>query len=144
MFLEILRRTRIDAIRCVIGSLLIGLVGCGSGNLPCSVSGTVTFNSKPIAKGAIRFATEDGTAGNGGLGPIVDGAYSINAKGMMAGKYLVLISGFEETGRKHKPEGNGPEISEERQYVPAKFNASSTLTVELNGGANLEDFNLTR
>lgn len=127
----------------VSSALVTGICGCGRAGRPCSVQGTVTFNSAPIPKGAIRFVTEDGTPGNGGLGPITEGKFSVKSDGMMAGKYLVVISGFEETGRKFKADANGPELNEERQYIPARYNSNSTLTVLLKPGANTEGFDLS-
>ncbi|WP_157605514.1 hypothetical protein [Schlesneria paludicola] len=130
-------------VSMICGLLMSMVAGCGSGNQPCTVEGSVTYKSKPIEKGAIRFVTEDGTPGEGDLGPITNGRYSLTKKQMMAGKYLVMISAFQDTGRRFIPEPGAPEVVEERQYLPKKFNSSSKLKVSLKGGANTEDFNLT-
>ena len=136
-------RLRLHCVNCLLLLSLLLLSGCG-GPSACTVEGNVTFKSESVKKGAIRFFTEDGTPGNGGLAPITDGKYSVNVKGMYAGKYVVAISGFEETGRKFVPEPGAAEITEERQFIPAKYNSKSKLIVELKKGANTEDFALTQ
>ena len=100
----------------------------------------VLFQGAPIPKGAIRFVTHERTPGEGGIAPIIDGKYAVTTPGMLSGKYVVMISGFQATGRKLTIDGN--EVAEERQYVPEKFNANSNEQVELNPGENVRDFTL--
>src|SRR5262245_29101434 len=89
---------RIVALYCC--AFVAGLIaGCGSDN-PLgrkALSGTVTLDGAPLAKGAIEFhpITEGGTQ-SGGL--IENGRYSVPAdKGATPGEYRVLISDTYET-----------------------------------------------
>ncbi len=100
----------------------------------------MNFKGQPITKGAIRFVTHDKTPGTGAIGPITDGHYDVKTNGLLSGKYLVMISGFKETGKTLNIDGN--EIKEEQQYVPAKFNTNTTEVVELSPGENVRDFDL--
>lgn len=115
--------------------------GCSSPHQPCSVSGEVQFDGKPVEEGAIRFVTHDKTPGPGGIGPIVDGRFTVETSGMLSGKYIVMISGFKETGKVLNIDGN--EVVEKLQYVPSKYNSNATEVIELNPGANQLDFSLT-
>ncbi len=68
--------------------------GCGPGNPRGrkGVSGTVTLDSKPLARGSISFTPQDETRGVQSGGPIANGSYSLSvAGGLPAGKYLVRI-----------------------------------------------------
>src|SRR5262249_53060077 len=66
------------------------------------ISGTVTYDGKPVPRGVILF-TPDLAAKNDGLqgsAEIRDGAYDTGkapGKGASGGKYVVRISGFDGT-----------------------------------------------
>jgi major membrane immunogen (membrane-anchored lipoprotein) len=64
------------------------------------VSGTVTYNGKPLEKGEISFVTEDLTKNFGATGIITDGSYTLstggNDDGAQAGKYKVTIRAKED------------------------------------------------
>jgi hypothetical protein len=72
-------------------------VGCGDDSgLPrrYPVSGTVTYNGKPLEKGNINFAP-DGPGGRAAGGTIIDGKYSLTTQepddGAVPGKYKVSV-----------------------------------------------------
>ena len=76
--------------------LRLAAVGPGIPN-PYEVSGTVTFDGKPLPKGFITFLpdTSKGNKGPGGGAPIVDGQYRTPAgKGVAGGPYIVKIVGY--------------------------------------------------
>ena len=78
---------------------LIVLVGCGSGELPrFDLSGTVTYNGKPVPAGYMVFAS-DSAAGNTGPGAqaeIHDGKFTTPpGLGTIGGPHLVSIYGFD-------------------------------------------------
>jgi hypothetical protein len=140
----------------VLGLLVLCLaVGCGGpAGEPASVSGSVTYAGQPLAEGSIRFFPEEGTPGAGGAGKIVDGTYSIEAgETLKSGKHSVRITAMRGTGRTVEEEPAGIEEGEEvvegsveveelEQYLPAKYNSNTELSVDLAGGANTEDFQL--
>lgn len=129
------------------GFLFLAVSGCGGEGDPCSVSGEVRFDSQPIAQGDLRLDPVDGTLGPGGSAKIVDGKFVIaQAKGMLAGRYLVRITATRATGRKVKNRenlsGNQREIEEVVQFIPARYNFASELTLELVSGENTKSLEL--
>jgi len=75
------------------------LVGCGSGEQLHDVSGTITYEGKPIPKGLIFFDPEKGTPGTQGFANIENGQFDTSVsgkgKGIRGGAYSVRISGFD-------------------------------------------------
>ncbi|MDB5334505.1 MAG: hypothetical protein JWN70_124 [Planctomycetaceae bacterium] len=132
----------------LVAGLLVGtlLSGCGkSTGEAASLKGTVKFDGQPVAKGSFRLSAEDGTPGPGGLSPIQDGHYEIAAaKGLKAGKYLVLIYGFEETGRTIQADEQAAPRKEEKQYLPRRYNDDSQQKIEILAGENVKDFELSK
>lgn len=128
---------------------LCGAVGCGSEGAPSGLTGQVTLGGRPVAKGDLRLDPIKDTPGPGGSAKIVDGRYQIPLHaGMLAGEYRVRVTATRATGRMIKnPDaflGGPAEEPEFVQYIPAKYNADSQLTVTLAPGENQHDFVLTR
>lgn len=71
------------------------VVGCGGSNMG-QVSGTVTFQGKPVAPGVIQFYPENGPMAFGGLDK--DGHFTLTTKtpgdGALAGPHRVCILPF--------------------------------------------------
>jgi hypothetical protein len=121
---------------CWIGLVLLSLIGgCGgSGIERAIVSGSVTFDGKPIEKGFIRFFPIKGTVGPMWGAQITDGAYRADGKGgVPVGTHRVEVEAFrivrntkmgadifEDFG------GNGPAVAEV-QYIPAQYNIHSEI-----------------
>jgi hypothetical protein len=65
------------------------------------VSGTVTYNDKPLEKGQINFMPEDLKTGVGATGTIENGTYAMGTagdkNGARAGKYKVIIISKEDS-----------------------------------------------
>jgi hypothetical protein len=141
--IKLLRGTRVACL--IVGLSLCGLIsGCSDSGTPCSARGIVEYDGKPLAKGSIRFSTEDGTPGPGGLTPVQDGKYEIPlTAGLKAGKYLIVVLGFRETGKMIKPDEHTEAFKEEIQFLPARYNSNSKEHTELSGGENIRDFQLT-
>lgn len=96
----------------VLALLATGLVlsaGCGtkeSGPTRYQVSGTVTFDGKPVPAGTIYLEPSSGPAG---FAQIVDGKYDTRSgKGHSGGAHNVLIEGFD--GRATNPGEMGKPI----------------------------------
>lgn len=121
------------------------LVGCEA-NPRKPVSGTVTFDGKPLADGTIRFEslTVQAYCTEGAL--VENGSFSIPSKsGLLPGKYRVFISGTASdrgnpmTATDSGSAGNSPDS------IPPRYNAKSELTAEVTvDGSNRFSFDLTR
>jgi hypothetical protein len=83
---------------CLLLSLML-LTGCGEQEKIYDVSGTVTYNGKPVAKGLIFFDPDasKGTGGGQGFANIVDGKYNTAemGQGVRGGAYHVRVNGFD-------------------------------------------------
>lgn len=75
-----------------VGSLL-GLViwaGCGKSSGGVTVSGTVTFDGRPVEEGYVTFSPADGKGPARG-GPIKDGKFTVTD--VMPGEKIVSVTG---------------------------------------------------
>jgi hypothetical protein len=134
--------------------LVVGFFGsgCSSGGdeLPReAVSGTVTLDGQPMAKGTIRFSPAsqgNQSAAVEGGGMIESGAFSIpRDRGLIPGSYQVAIyaggAGASSKGAQG-PATGGP--APKKESIPAKYNSKSTLNaVVKKGDANTFKFDLT-
>ena len=95
------------AVLAASGVLVIDLVGGTDDGLGkrFPVSGTVTYNGKPLEKGTISFVPDD-PKGVGATGAIENGSYTLstggNSDGARAGKYKVTITAKEDSPAKAK------------------------------------------
>lgn len=134
-----------------LGALLLS--GCNSrdytGPERVPVSGTITFDGKPIPYGVVSFS------GNGELrgasGPIHEGKYTIAEKfGPNLGKYKVSILGYpsiptsvdtpDSPGAEEIYDDTGESLT--AQMLPRQYNSHTTLEVEMVKGPNQHDFDL--
>jgi len=120
--------------------LLLGWIaivcGCGqTGPRTYPVSGTVTFNGKPVAEGDIVFIPPDRSLAPEG-GRIVDGVFAMRSK---EGKCRVEITASEVGPNTPRVDGV-PLIT---NYIPARYNSRSVLSAEVApDGENTFDFRL--
>lgn len=131
--------------------LVLAAAGCAAteDTLPRqSVSGQVTLDGKPLARGMISFVP----AGDGGAGPvsvgavISEGSYAIaRAEGPVPGSYRVSI--LSEGGAREvagAAPGPGELKSARKEPIPARYNAATTLKADVAvGGPNTFNFELT-
>ncbi len=133
--------------------MLAGLMlGCADGDdgLPRrEISGSVTFDGKPLASGSIQFQPEgvaqEATVSAGGL--IADGRYRVGRKeGLVPGSYKVLIfSHGEGPGSAGDLPEPGERIGAPPERIPPRYNAATTLVAEVaKDGANVFDFDLKK
>jgi len=118
------------------------VLGCGDesgleANPTQPVTGTVTLNGTPIAKGTILFESADDLAK--GLPPgsaeIVDGKYSLNSS---VGTKKVKIEAPEATGPKDETG-----VVPTKETVPAKYNVDTELSANVTeAGPNEFNFDL--
>ena len=143
------------ALLLLLGMSAVSAAGCGGaakGPVFVAVSWTISVDGQPVEKGAISFVSQDQT--RTAAAPIQDGTYTIPAsEGPSPGSQKVSISAYRKSGKKRPDGGNlgmfadkagrNPALGsadapqdEEEQFLPAKFNTNSTLTVELKAGGN--------
>lgn len=105
------------------------LIGCGpTGPKTYPVSGTVTFDGKPVKVGDIIFIPLDRKLGPE-AGTISDGKYTLRAK---VGKCRVEITALD-IGPNTKYM-NGSPIAE--NFIPERYNLESELTAEVSPDAD--------
>ena len=130
--------------------LLISLtatLGCG-GTDPnrSAIGGYVTLDGKPVEQGSIVFMPVDGTTGAAAGGPIEGGRYQIAAKdGAAVGWNRVEVRAVRKTGRMIPKGlgGTGKMIEEQVEGAAARFNAKSTLKINVKSADNTADFEVT-
>ena len=136
-------------ISVAISAVFLG--GCGGDRGPerVVVSGTVTYNGKPVPSGDIRFVPIDKSAVPMAGAEIKDGKYSADGHGgVPVGTHRIEIDAYREdpTGKK----GNAPPPMMARgaprhKYIPKRYNVDSQLqmTIESGGKPITKDFELT-
>ena len=134
-------------VACFLLSLaLVSGSGCSDGSGLQPVSGTVSFQGKPLDQGAIQFLPVEGSRTESGAG-IKDGQYSIPAEnGLAPGKYKVTVFSYDERGAKIPDNTTMPGDTVGVQFkerIPAKYNTETILKAEVVAGeANVFDFRL--
>lgn len=126
-----------SAVRFMVCTvMMLCLFGCGPKAPPTyPVSGTVTFDGKPVDIGDIIFVPENRALGPDS-GKINGGKFTTRTK---AGKCRVEISALN-IGPDTKYASGSPIAS---NYIPDCYNIESTLTVEVVAdGNNVFDFQL--
>ncbi len=97
-------------------TVLVALVGCSdSGEMPrFDLSGTITFEGKPVPVGYIVFApnTELGNTGPGSQADIQEGKYSTRSgHGTIGGPHIVTVFGFDGKPYKIEDGNDGPPMT---------------------------------
>jgi hypothetical protein len=119
----------------IISCGCVALTGCGgrTDDLPRqAVSGKVTVNAQPLARGAINFTPASADQPNpvsvGGV--VIDGVYSIaQAEGPTPGDYVVTVIASEAgpaTPSADAP-GAGPKAVVKKKPAPSKKTAAAPL-----------------
>lgn len=112
---------------------LTGLPGCGGEDGPTTypVSGTVTYQGKPLTKGQIAFRpdTERGGSGPMQAGNIVDGKFTCEAT--EGPKRIEIYGSWKIPGEfVTAPDGSGKKFPK-MASLPGKFNEMSKLTTTI-------------
>lgn len=111
---------------------LASLIGCaGSHSNKVQVSGTATFGGEPIERGDIVLLAVEGDAAPD-AGKITDGKFSFPAA---KGKKRVEIHA-SRPGPPDNEMGSPTRID----YIPARYNANSTLTATVSANSNDNSF----
>lgn len=122
------------------GLVALTVVGCG-GDKPTvyPVEGRVTLDGAPVDRGLIRFAPSGKAAPVGG--EIKAGRYELMAP---PGICRVEITWAKVVGqRKAYDTPDSPLVAVTEEAVPARYNARSELTYDVQAGKNERNFELT-
>jgi hypothetical protein len=157
------------AFALLAGPAVLIIASCGSEEdvfgKRYPVSGTVTYNGKPLEKGGISFVPEDIKSNFGASGAIVDGKYTLSTGGEQdgapAGKYKVTVTSKEDFLSKAKAEfqkgsmeGVGSKVppstvakaeSSVKSLIPAGYGDARTtnLSAEVKAESNTFNFELS-
>jgi hypothetical protein len=145
---EAARHRLLFSIGCALAAVAFG---CGrQGPERAVVSGTVTYQGKPLKEGCIRLVGIRDTAAPVTVAAIIDGRYELKSHGgVPVGTHKIEITAY----RPNKP-GQPPSASDFPgmeapaavvQYIPEKYNAKSELeiTIPSGSGAIAKNFDLT-
>lgn len=108
-------------------------VGCGDGK--AVVSGKVTFNGEPIARGAITLVPADGKGQTFGSS-IESGAYQI--QGVLPGEKTVQIIAVYPLGRRKDEDGGTVEAMGD--LLPASWGPTSKERLTVTAPTTTKDF----
>lgn len=140
----------VRGLRFAAGALLAVVVaGCGS-NL-AQVSGTVSYDGKPVEQGSIIFETTGARPATGKIvgGKIVEVTTNRPGDGAPPGSHKVAIHAFASSGSAvtaNPGDATGIASMQTKSLIPTKYNnpATSGLTVELKPGKNEVNFELKK
>ena len=140
----------INAVACAV--LLAGFVaGCDHDGLErVVVSGTVTYQGKPLEEGQIRFQPTANTKAPTSGAFIRKGTYRVDSQGgVPIGTYKVRIEasrvGTERVSSSSEEALSVESTPPREQYIPAKYNRATQLeiTIEPGSKAVTRNFELT-
>ena len=114
----------------VMTTLWLAILGCSAEVPTVPVEGMVTFKGKAIPKGEIYFDPDISIKGPQGRALISEGKFStkdINS-GIVPGKYIIRIHGFDGKPREEAPMGKALFFAYE---LPMELVAGKPLTIEV-------------
>ena len=128
------------------GVLMAMCAGCGGAPETTAVSGGVTFDGEPVAEGQVAFEPQSG--GRMAYAVISGGKYATaKDRGVEPGRYLVRITASRPSGKLAEEDSfirDEASAVVNEQFIPAKYNSASELTVEIKPGESaVHDFELT-
>ena len=134
----------IKLIKLFVAVMLCFLSGCSSEKQRLPIQGEITFMGQPVMEGSIQFHPLLPTEGFLEGAMIEAGRYKILAqKGLLPGKYQVLVSAPDYKGKKPDPTAAPGAVYQSKELFPDIYNTKSTLTVEVTTkGPNNFDFHL--
>ena len=120
-------------------SVSLAAHGCSSDSSKGSVSGTVTLDGQPLQSGLIRFVPVDGQTPTAEA-TITDGEFSAEVP---VGEKQVSISAPKIVGKRKVYETpDAPSIDIVAELLPARYNVTSELTLNVTGGRQDAEFKL--
>jgi hypothetical protein len=125
------------------------LAGCGTGDGPRVVHGSISIGDEQPDSGEIHFVPIEGTAGSVSAAVIVDGQYRIEGRGgVPAGKYRVEIVAKKKSGQQTQQDNGFEMVTDDEQLQispPLYAGTDSPLTHEVSpDGGDEANFNLPK
>ncbi|PHX63987.1 MAG: hypothetical protein CK551_03185 [Planctomycetaceae bacterium] len=135
---------RKTSIKTVVIIALYFISGCSSEKQRLPIQGEITFKGQPVTEGSIQFHPLVPTEGYLEGAMIEAGRYKILAqKGLLPGKYQVLVSAPDYKGKKPDPSSAPGAVYQSKELFPEIYNTKSTLNIEVTAqGPNNFDFHL--
>ena len=122
------------------------LGGCESAPEGASVTGTVTLDGDPLSDATIVFRPLDQATGKSTEGQVIEGKFEVRQETGVFGNHRVEVFAYRATGvAEHQgplPPGQQPPATQQ-QYLPESCNRYSKLTIDIQPGENLADFELS-
>jgi len=119
---------------CWAAALALALASCSSENALVTITGNVTLDGAALPEGDILFTPADPQFGGEGA-KITGGVYQANVR---PGKSKVQIRATRLVPGKKGPMGE-PAIED---YIPAKYNDQSNLSIDVSASQLKHDFPL--
>ena len=120
----------------------IAAVGCSRGPAVGTVTGEVTYDGQPVKDGHVTFTPVDGKGQTGGA-PILDGKFK--AEQVPALKMKVELHGNKVIGkRKAYDTPESPVMDDVVELLPAKYNFTSDLVLEVKQGTQHVKYDLKK
>jgi hypothetical protein len=105
-------------------------VGCGGGAADgpkmYTVNGTVAFTGQPLKEADLLIRSVDGKHSAGAK--VTDGKFVLKAP---VGPSIVEITALREVPGQFSEDNPGEKVAVKEQFLPAKYNKESTLTLEI-------------
>ena len=127
----------------VSGVLIAAFIaGCDSGPPHADISGTITFEGKPVEIGAITFFPLDGKSQPAGS-EIKDGAYKTKVG---YGEWKVSISATKVVGKRklYGNNPNSPEMPLTAEALPERYNEKTELKLDVKERTIVKDYELKK
>ena len=130
------------ALLSIVGCLAVTLGSCSKHSDRFEIRGQVTYQSEPVAEGKILFMPVDESRPQA-IAKIVDGEYKTAAPGgVFPGDYKVQVFGYRGTGKVQDLGELYGEQEQQVQYLPAKFNHATEVTLQISSDEREYDFDL--
>ena len=118
---------------CLVSALLLLQLGCGDGSGRVPISGTVTLDGQPLAKGLIQLEPEADEEAGSAIGAVIQrGMFTVpQHEGPFPGHYLVRI--YANSGVQASPAPGQSERSPRPMIdlIPDRYNGQSILNIEI-------------
>ena len=125
--------------------LLACILACGCGGRCASVQGSVTFKDQPVDGGRIFFLPKGEPVGRPTVHAVIrQGKYYLpSSEGPEFGKHRVEIVWHKKPGKQvASPADPGLVTDDMEQTIPSAYNSKTTLSADVQRGANTFDFAL--
>ncbi|QDU73402.1 hypothetical protein Pan97_03730 [Bremerella volcania] len=142
------------AFAALVLTMAAVMLGCDSGPSLGQVTGTVTYQGKPIEKGTIVFEVPGTRSAFGKIenGKIVDVSTFESGDGVPLGEATVAVNAYDDAGMsteqtspngQNAPGGTGRMVIG-KNLIPAKYSnpTTSNLHVTIEAGMNVVELNL--